>query len=238
LTYITPSDINKTKLIVYFRVTKNGIRDTTFTEFYHQTLGQANCIQRQQLNGWLTYLTNGPGGDDKVYLQSIPGSYASIKIPALDTFKNAVIHRAELVVNSLSSQQNGIFLQPVNLFLDRINTTGDTAFTFDTDMNVQFVAGGSFTYDFGKFGGGLKLSDSTYRFNISKYVQDIITLKKPNQTLRLFAPVRAFVYSNRLGISSQMFISNEAAKGRVVLGGGSYAIAGKRMRLRIIYSKL
>lgn len=237
LTYFSPSNQLKTKLVVYFRVTKNGVIDTTFTEFYHQTLGQANVVTRTQSNGWLSYLNNGLPNDDKVYLQSVPGSYASLKIPGLDTFKNAVIHRAELVMNSLPSSQEGIFVQPVGLFLDRISTNADTAFTFDTDMDVQ-LAGLDFTYNFSAFGGGLKSSDSTYRFNLSKYVQDIITLKKPNQTLRLYAPVRAFVYSNQFAFSSQMYISNQPAFGRVVLGGGNYATPGKRMRLRIIYSKL
>ena len=236
LTYFTPSDKSKTKLIVYFQVTKNGIKDTISTEFFHQTLGQANIIKRTALNGWASYLSNSLPDDDKIYLQSIPGSYASLKIPGLDTFKNAVIHRAELVLNPLRSSQDAIFIQPSGLFLDRINNSADTAFTFDRDMDVQ-ASGPDFTYNYSSFGGGLK-SDSTYRFTLSKYVQDIITLKYPNQTLRLFAPVRAFVFSKRYNASSQMFITNEPAYGRVVLGGGNYAVTGKRLRLRIIYSKL
>lgn len=236
LTYFSPSDKNKTKLIVYYRVTNNGIIDTTSAEFYHQTQGQANIVKRTQGGGWSTYLNNGFPNDDKVYLQSVPGSYASIKIPGLDTFKNAVIHRAELVINPLRSNQDNIFIQPFGLFLDRVNTLADTAFTFDVDMSIQ-ASGFDYGYNFASFGGGLK-SDSTYRFNISNYVQNIVTLKKPNQTLRLFAPVRAFVYSERFAGASQMYIANQAADGRVVLAGGNYADAGKRMRLRIIYSKL
>ncbi|HMK25523.1 MAG TPA: DUF4270 family protein [Chitinophagaceae bacterium] len=236
LTYISPADQSKTKLTVYFRVTKNGVKDTLLTDFYHQTHGQANVITRFQSNGWLSYLNNGLPSDDKVYLQSVPGSYASIKIPALDTFKNAVIHRAELVLNPLPSAQEAIFVQPLGLFLDRINANGDTASAFDTDMDLQ-PSGLDFTYNFSYFGGGLK-SDSTYRFNVSKYVQDIITLKKPNQTLRLYAPVRAFVYSTRFARISQIYVTTEPAYGRVVLGGGNYAVPGKRLRLRVIYSKL
>ncbi len=236
LTYFTPADVSKTKLIVYFRVTKNGIKDTTSAEFYHSTLGQANIVKRQAQNGWASYLSNGLPSDDKLYLQSVPGSYASLKIPGLDTFKNAVIHRAELVATPLRSIQDGTFSHPFGLFLDRVNNSADTAFTFDVDMDVQ-GSGADFTYNFASFGGGLK-SDSTYRFNISRYVQDIVTRKTPNQTLRLYAPVRAFVFSSRFNRLSQLYISNQAAYGRVVLGGGNYAITGKRMRLRIIHSKL
>jgi hypothetical protein len=236
LTYFSPSDRTNTKLIVYFRVTKNGLKDTTSTEFYHTTLGQANIIRRQAFNGWANYLGNGLPNDDNIYLQSFPGSYASLKIPALDTFKNAVIHRAELIAYPLRSNQDAIFVQPLGLFLDRVTNTADTAFTFDVDMDVQ-GSGFDFTYNYSGFGGGLK-SDSTYRFTLSKHVQDIITLKKPNHTLRLYAPVRAFVFSNRFNRASQMYIADKAAYGRVVLGGGNYAITGKRMRLRMVYSKL
>ena len=118
LAYFSPSDQVNTKLVVYFQVTKNGIKDTTFTEFYHQTLGQANIVTRTAANGWLSYLTNGLPEDDKVYLQSIPGSYASIRIPALDTFKNAVIHRAELLFNPwLCSLTGSIAAMTLHLFL-------------------------------------------------------------------------------------------------------------------------
>ncbi|HEY6062532.1 MAG TPA: DUF4270 family protein, partial [Chitinophagaceae bacterium] len=137
LAYFSPADQEKTKLIVYFRVTKNGVIDTTSTEFYHRSQGQANIVRRTAANGWASYLSNGLPNDDQIYLQSAPGSYASLKIPALDTFKNAVIHRAELVINPLRSTQDGIFVQPSGLFLDRINTSADTAFTFDVDMDVQ-----------------------------------------------------------------------------------------------------
>jgi hypothetical protein len=237
LTYFSPSDHDKTKLTVYFRVTKNGVIDTTSTDFYHQNSGQANAISRTPQNGWLSYLSNGLPSDDKVYLQSTPGSYASITIPGLDTFKNAIIHRAELVVPPLSSAQDAVYAKPLVLFLDRINnTTADTVSTFDVDMGVQ-ASGLDFTYNLSYFGGAVK-SDTTYRFNISRYVQDIITLKYPNQTLRLYAPVRAFVFSKLFNRMSQITVANQAAYGRVVLGGGNYAIPAKRIRLRIVYSKL
>ncbi|MGH2553838.1 MAG: DUF4270 family protein [Chitinophagaceae bacterium] len=236
LTYISPSDRTNTKLIVYFRVTKNGVIDTTYAEFLHRTSGQANIVKRTIANGWASYLSNGLPSDDKIYLQSVPGSYASIKIPGLDTFKNALIHRAELVIKPLQSNQDNIFLHPQGLFLDRVNSNADTAFTLDIDMNVQ-PSGPDYSYNFISYGGGLK-TDSTYRFTITKYVQDIITLKKPNQTLRLYAPVRAFLYSNLFARASQLYITIQPAYGRVVLGGGNNADIGKRLRLRIIYSKL
>ncbi|MBK9380530.1 MAG: DUF4270 family protein [Chitinophagaceae bacterium] len=236
LTYIASTDNIKTKLIVYFQVTKNGIKDTTSTEFYHLTGGQANIVKRTQGGGWDSYLTNGTANDDKIYLQGFPGSYASLKIPGLDTFSNAVIHRAEIVATPLRSTQDDIFVQPFGLFLDRINTTGDTASTFDIDMSLtnNFTA---YTYDISSFGGLLK-SDSTYRFNISRYVQNIITTRNTNYKLRLYSPIRAFVYSPGYKAINQVYVTDRVAYGRVVLAGGSYINPSKRMRLRLVYSKL
>jgi hypothetical protein len=239
LTYISPSDNGKTKLIVYFRVTKNGIIDTTFTEFSHKTSGQANIIRRTPGGTWNTYLTNTIANDDKVLLQSFPGSYASLRIPQLDTFRNSVIHRAEIIATPLSSVSNGIFTPPITLFLDRINSTGDTASTFDIDMaiNWSFNPSDPFTYDANKFGGFLK-TDSQYHFNISRYVQNIVTTRAANYKLRLYSPVRANVYSPGYKYNNQFFINEKVAYGRIVLAGGSYAVANKKFRLRLVYSKL
>ncbi|MDQ3682469.1 MAG: DUF4270 domain-containing protein, partial [Bacteroidota bacterium] len=110
LAYFNLSDQAKTKLTVYFRVRKNGIIDTTATDFYHLTNGQANIINRTPANGYASYLGNTAADDDKIYLQSDPGSIASIKIPELDNFPNSIIHRAELIISRLSSLQDIIFV--------------------------------------------------------------------------------------------------------------------------------
>ncbi|MBK6935561.1 MAG: DUF4270 family protein [Chitinophagaceae bacterium] len=249
ITYIDANDDTKTKLTVYFRVKNAGAIDTTTADFFHYggrypyypystfTVGQANIITRTAGGNWASYLANATTNDDRIFLQSIPGSYASLKIPGLDTFKNAVIHRAEIIMTPLRSTQDNIYSHPAALFLDRINAAADTAFTFDADMTIS-SSGGSFSYDYSLFGGVIK-SDSTYRFNISRYVQNMVTKRTSNYTLRLYAPVRAFSYSTGLGENNQFYISDRAAYGRVVIAGGSYAvIPEKRMRMRLVYSKL
>lgn len=235
LDYFSPTNAN-TRLIVYYRVKKNGTIDTTSTDFYHQTQGQASLVRRTPGANWNTYLTNGISNDDKLYLPTIPGSYGELKIPGLDTFRNSVIHRAEIVVTPLPSLQENIFGYPLGLFLDRINNAGDTVYTFDNDMQINFT-GNSYSYDIAAFGGLLK-TDSTIRFNISRYVQNIITTKSRNFTLRLYVPVRAFVYSPGFNLTNQIFVTDRPAYGRIVVGGGSFINPAKRMRLRIIYSKL
>lgn len=235
LTYFSPSDI-KTKLIVYYRVQKNGTIDTTLTEFYHSKGGQANLVSRTPGGAYAQYLANNQVNDDKVYLQSAPGSYATIRIPGLDTLQNAVIHRAELLVTPLETEQRSFFFYPKALFLDRINERGDTARLFDFDMNPRdnFT---SFSYDYARF-GGLLLRDSMYRFDIARYVQRIVTNDSTNFTLRIQAPLRTYAYSSQFRRVNLIGISDQVGYGRIVIAGGNFLNPAKRLRLRVVYSKL
>ncbi len=237
LSYFNLSDNSKTKLTVYY---KYGNTVTSSFDFYHSANGQSNYINRENGGNYLAYLNNGAA--DKIYLQSTPGSYASIKIPGLDALGNKVIHRAELLVVKIPSASDDIFTPSTALFLDKINNAGDTAFSFDADMGLQFGTFSLFgalesSYNIPSFGGSLK-PDNTYRFNITRYVQGIVTRKEPNYTLRLYAPLRTINYSKTIKGKVLFPVLAEPAKGRVVLGGGSHADPAVQLRLRIIYSNL
>jgi len=229
LSYFNLSDITNTKLTVYFRY---GNTDTSSFNYYHVVNGQSNYINRQNGGNYQAYLTSGAG--ENIYIQSAPGSYVSIKIPQLDTFSNKVIHRAELLAVKIPSVADNIFTPPSRLILDRTNkSTPDTAFMLEKDL-VADVSGG---IAFAPFGGTL-LSDNTYRFNISRYVQSIVTRHIPNDTLRLYAPLRTNLYNSNFLSYLALPIISAIANGRVVLGGGTHADPAMRLRLRIIYSNL
>ena len=231
LSYFNLSDVSNTKLTVYFRTT-GASKDTTSFDFFHSANGQSNYVDRQNGGNYIAYINS--GAEDKIYLQSAPGSYVSIKIPALDTFSNKVIHRAELLALKIPSAADDIFSPPSRLILDRTNKlTPDTAFMLQNDL----VADASGNIGFSAFGGKL-LSDNTYRFNISRYVQSIVTKHEPNDTLRLHAPLRVTLYNSNFKTYMSIPIIDAIAKGRVVLGGGNHADPAMRLRLRIIYSKL
>jgi hypothetical protein len=234
LSYFSLSDVTKTRLIVYFRVVKNGVVDTTSLAFTHVSNGRANYIKQTAGNQWASYLNNGNNSDDKLYLQVAPsGSYASVLIPGLSTLQNSVIHRAELIANVLPSSQNTIFAPPAFLFLDRTNKSPvDTAFLFDNDITIN----GDLSWNLGNFGGSL--NNDAYKFNITRYVQGIVTRGNSNDTLRLYAPHRPIVYSTVLGGKVQGPVFNRIGTGRVVLGGGTFTDPSKQLRLRVVYSKL
>jgi hypothetical protein len=228
LSYYDLSDAN-TKLTVYFRY---GTKDTSSFDFYHVFNGQTNYINRQTGGNYLTYLNN--GGGDKIYLQSSPGSYVSIKIPQLDTFSNKVIHRAEIVATKIPSASDDIFTVPSQLMLDKTNSgTPDTSFILENDL-VTDITG---TVGFSSFGGRL-LSDNTFRFNITRYVQSIVTKHEPNDTLRIYAPLRTNVFNSNYRAYLSVAVLDAIARGRVVLAGGNYPDPAMRLKLRIIYSNL
>lgn len=239
LAYFLPSGTN-TKLIFYYRV-KSGstVTDTLSTEFgfYSFNFANANLISRTPANNYLTYLNNGNPSDDKMYIQSSPGSYATLRIPNLNTLSNRVIHRAELIIESISNDPLEKFPKPGALFLDAIDTVNKRILTVPFDF--------SYESDFETiFGGPIKYN--IYNFNVSRYVQGIVTRHDKDYTLRLSAPFRTNATEIRGGFAitpsplgeSGFPINSPIAYGRVILAGGSYADQTKRVRLRIIYSKI
>lgn len=235
LTYFSLSNTANTKLTVYFRATKGGVIDTTSFDYFHTINGQSNYIQRTPGGGWANYLTNGSTNDDKLYIQSAPfGSYGTVVIPDLSTLSNKVIHRAELIVTRIPSASDNIFSPPSRLLLDRTKTNvNDSAFMLQNDL----IADATGTINYAPFGGTLN-SDNTYRFNISRYVQGVITKHASNDTLRIYAPLRTILYNSNLGLKISVPGISQIANGRVVLAGGNYTDPNARLRLRIIYSEL
>jgi hypothetical protein len=236
LAYFDLNDNVHTKITFYCRVRNNGKTDTIAPSFIHSLDAQANLIRRTPANNYLTYLNNGTiNNDDKLFIQSSPGSYATIKIPGIDTLNNRVINRAELIVETIPSLDDNVYAAPAVLFLDAVNATGDSAFT----IRHVFVPSNSYPgYDITLLGGILK--NKKYIFNISRYLQGIVTKKEKNFQLRLYAPFTTRPYflppDNSTTTKINLLISTPIAYGRVVLGGGSHPT--NRMKLRIIYSKI
>lgn len=238
-------DINneKTKLTFYCRTKANGnvVRLAPSFRYFNSNGtatssigGQANLIKRTPLNGYLASITNSNTDDAELYIQSTPGSYASLKIPGIDTLSNRVIHRAEIIAPRLQPVSE-TYANPDLLFIDIINNTGDTAFTIPND----FVRTGESSYDINLIGGRLK--DNQYVFNLSRHLQNIVTNKKPNYPLRIYAPFITQPYILEASGSKSPFpiiflINPRVAYGRVILAGGSHPT--KKMQLRIIYSKI
>ena len=236
LAYFDLNDDDHTKLTFYCRVMRNGKLDTINPVFVYSNDPHANLINRTPGNGYLTYLQNGhDDNDDMLYLQSTPGSYGLIKIPGIDTLNNRVVHQAQLIIEKLPSAEEEKFRAPDILFLDALSSTGDSVFSINKDfIPVQSFPG----YDISLFGGQLK--NDKYTFNLTRYIQGIVTEKRPNYDLRVYSPFLHFLYymqpDGNPSIRLPLNFGTQVAGPRVVVGGGSHP--SRPMRLRIIYSKI
>jgi hypothetical protein len=224
-----------TQMTFYCRKQNNGATDTMTTSFTYGSRNLAGLIRRTPAHNYQTYLNNGVGNnDDKLYIQSSPGSYATVKIPGLQNLGNRVIHRAELIMEELPSLLNNYYTPPSLLFIDALNAAGDTVYTIRNDY-IPSAQGG---YDIASLEGIYK--NNKYMFNLSRYVQSIITKKQPAYTLRIHAPFTTYAYYQAPDMTvpfrSAIPVNAPIASGRVVLGGGSHPT--QKMRLRIIYSKI
>ncbi len=244
LSYFNVDDNNNTRLIFYYRATRNGKPDTLATSFDFQG-GNANHIIRNPAgSAYAANLGNGNPDDELLYLQTSPGSYAQLTIPGLKSLSNRIIHLAQLNVEKVPSAGEQLFTPPAILFLDAIDSAKNRYITIPIDFNYDQSNG---FYNIAQVGG--IYHNDRYLFNISRYVQGIVTRGEPSYTLRLYAPFRTNptqVFGPGAEITpypptayTGLSINSPIAKGRVVVSGGSYtANPAKRLRLRIIYSKI
>jgi hypothetical protein len=247
LAYFDLSSTSQTALTIFYRRMKSGgAEDTTELLFTHKLRflsavsnqtsrgGQANLIRQQRAPNWDMYLNNGTLQDDKLYIQSTPGGSAGyISIPGLQGFGNKLIHRAELIATRIPTESEAFFTAPQRLFMDK-SGGGDSAFIF---REFLLPTQGGYSYNFNSFGGNLR-ADQTYRFNVTSAVQDFLARDSANYRLRIYAPFKTAPLDPASLQALSVPVIPFPAYGRVVLAGGNYAEEAKRMRLRVIYSKL
>ncbi len=260
-----------TKLAVYYKIANSaGTKDTAVTYFTINpaTSAHSNFINRNKSMAQIaTYYPPKAGQNDEyVYMQSGPGTFATITIDSgISRLPNLIIHRAEIVMEQapdaasplldnfttpylfllVKPDNNIAFQNDTSKFLipgfDPGNvSTYDALFTFQTAGSLQVLA------NYSEFGGIplRKTSEGVainyYNFNVSRYIQGIVTNKNPQYSFTLYTPYReVFGLTNQLTSFGRVTSSpvNSAAIGRVKLyGGGDYNANPHRMKLHIVYS--
>ena len=236
-----------TRVSFYLRSSVANVKDTSVIDFSFTTYsGEANSITRERGTSEITnHLTHPSTGDSLIYIQTAPGSYAELKIPGLSELSNRVIHRAELIVDQayFPLPSDAYLTTPNYLYLDTKDTSTATYIPIPCDFTTV-----NQQPDFTYFGGLKKMVDdgnghpiSQYVFNISRYVQSIVTKGSNNAILRLRAPytiINQTSYVDRCNqlVSPFSFPLNNIAEGGVKLNGTNNT--AKRIRLHIIYSAL
>lgn len=237
-----------TAMYVHYRYTKDNVADTTVAGFYFGSASaNANFIRRTHTGSIVDmYVNNGFDSDSLVFIQALPGTYSMIKIPELGNLDNRIIHKAELIIETITDPSDATFAPPSLLYLDANDVDGN--YDFISILDPSFYSSG--TPQIGLFGGTLKTVDDKYgnktkgyAFDLTRYVQMIVTNKTKNFPLRLTAPniavnlFSAFNYNPATNFDLTVIANyNQLARGRVQLGGGTHS--QHTMRLRIIYSKI
>jgi hypothetical protein len=256
---INLTDTN-TKFAVYYHykaadtstiisTTVNYFRFNTGSTGY-PTSANANVVSRNRTGSEAAKHLNTSFNDSLVYIQTSPGTFATVKIPGLTGFPNVIVHRAELIAEQVpeNSVTDGYFFPPRYLLLSHY----DGLNKYNKSIPNDFVYSATSGPNIENFGGLLTNKTvpaygtvGSYSFNLSRYVQGIVTRKDTSYTLRISAPVNDSLsynepYPYNTSAATMLYVSpsvaNQLAMGRVRLGGGTHSRV--RMRLRIIYSKI
>lgn len=241
------------KLAIYYRYNKGGPStfDTTVAYFYFNGNSAAANFVKRDYSGTplLASLNNGTTPDPVIYIQNSAGTFATLKIPALAGLSNRVIHRAELIVEQLYDISDLTFRAPEFLYLDASDPTITANYKFRViPYDLPFTSSGAL--NLGVFGSvplnsidGFGNPVKSWKFNISRYVQHVLTGTQTSYDLRLFAP---FIISEQFGIPPGtdqrigVAVNPSIVKGRVRFEGntGPADPNPRRIRLRLVYSKL
>ena len=251
---INLSDTNS-KVAFYYSSSSTGAtqRDTSvaYFKFNTGTSGDANFVTRDRTGSEaVKHLTTTSKPDSLIYVQTTPGTYVRIRVPGLQSLTNRIVHRAELIVEQVPDDANPMIdaqmIPPRYLLL----TLFDSVLKRKRNVPNDYVLNteGPNIANFGGFLTGKSVPGydkiAAYNFNISRYVQGIVTRKDTSFTMRLSAPANDSLFYTAPypgNAFSQIYylnssIGNDTGDGRVRLGGGSHSRF--RMRLRIIFSRI
>lgn len=146
---------------------------------------------------------------DKAYVQAMAGLRTKVTFPYIDALKAAMpiaINKAELVI---TLEGGSTLALPANTSLGLARTDSINQLL---TIPEQFLEGNSY------FGG--TLNNNTYRFNIARYLQQVLTGEITDNGL--------FILPSRSGTTPN----------RAVFGGGGNTNQSLKLKLQLTYTKL
>ena len=249
--------------IEFYYQAKNGSKKDTLRSLFSFTNICAHAVKMErnrsgaEIENFLT--TNPVTGVEQIYIDGTPGAMASVQIPGLKNLTNRVLHRAELRVTQLTPA-NGSFSYlkpPAALYLDveYENEPGNfRGIPYDLSPFSKYYCYPTNGIEFAYFGGIPRTTTidgenyTMYTFNMTRYVQSLITRNEPFFNFRLSAPyymVYKDCFSNTPPFPSYAFpfvsgsqFFNDIGESRVKVAGGNHPDPRFRMQLRLIYSRL
>ncbi len=200
------------------------------------TSASSNTISRNYQGTQIpSYIASANTNDDLIFMQTSPGTYATLKIPGVLKLPNIIVHRAEILMYEVPDGDS--YLTPPNLFLAAYSQDSMRRFAVPYDITFTSNAITNLT----QFGVYPKTQPGStahyYSFDVSRYVQSIVTKDSALNDLILYAPYNQYIYPIQTTVYSVPIASpslNTVGIGRIRLGGGSNN--QYKMRLHIVYS--
>lgn len=246
-----------TQLALYYRYKRRdsaGKVDTTVLSFRCNTFncGSTNYVTRDRSSGQVaSFLSslNTDKNDSLIFIDANPGIYAMLSIPNTDTLSNKIIHRAEIMMEQVpdlsGSGKDDVYLPP-NIFVTTYDVDSMRRFAQPNDMTIS---NGTVSNQANLGSFPLKKIDPAsgrtiyeYKWDVSRYLQGIITFGQKYYDLVMWAPYNDYVYLYNTPSSYQVFTGagsaqlNRVATGRIRLGGASNT--SHKMKLHIVYSDI
>lgn len=195
----------RSKVTLYYH---NSTDTLKFDFLINSSCARVNLFKHDYTTSTInTVIGDSLTNDSLIYLQAMSGLMSKIKMPYLSSLKNdssIAIVKAELII-PVNNYDATFYKTPTKLLLVGYNSSGSYEFLPDYLVNSSY------------FGGAFYASDSTYRFNISRYVQQLVDNSRTDYGMALF------VNENRVSAN------------RVILRGPKCKNNG--MRLSITYLK-
>lgn len=197
-------------MTIYYTDTVNtGNAKKTFA-FNTTGVGRSAAFTHDYTNTLVGNILNAQGiANDKAYVQSMAGVKTKITIPYLDALKTLMpvaINKAELVITVDPGTTTP--LAAITQFgLARTDTSGKML-----SIPEQFLEGSTY------FGGAL--NSNVYRFNIARYLQDVLSGAQTDYGL--------FILAGNGAVNPN----------RTIIGGGGNSNPSIKLKLQLTYTKL
>lgn len=182
---------SRSKVTLYY---KNDASDSLKFDFLiNSSCARVNLFNHNYTLSSITSLNDSLNQDSLLYLQAMAGLMAKIKFPYVSEFKDSVnlaVVKAELIIPLDNSDLTvSTFKQPAKLLLVAYNSSGSYEFVPDYFLGENY------------FGGIFNETDKTYRFNISRYIQQLMDKTRTDYGLGLIVADNR-VSANRIVIKS------------------------------------
>ncbi len=186
ITYSVPSDYSR--IVMYYHNTEDTLNYSfaittdcsRFQNYNHDGYAQAIPMLKQQLTG------NTELGDQFLFAQGMGGVKIKIEFPYLKNwFENEkiVINDAQLILGNASVSD--VFANPAQVTLRGVGEAGSTSPYTIVDEDEGSVY----------FDGNYNSTSNSYRFRLTRYIQQVLTGKVNNNGLHLIIPSASYTGS-------------------------------------------